>query len=172
MNARLFSQFALRNLVFLTDGGSLTTNKSVTSRAWINFTFDPQKQALTNKTLGADYTIFYGAGAPGVGPYIPPKSKRPEPHVGYSPVETQKNSLGNDIGSFSFHYWAKDPVTPDIVTPNLDVHSNFSITENLKTGTLYVNATFTRDVFPSTEAFITDQSGAKLFLGARKETVV
>ena len=26
------------------------------------------------------------------------------------------------------------------------------------------------DVFPSTEAFISDQSGAKLFLGARKET--
>lgn len=50
------------------------------------------------------------------------------------------------------------------------MHSNFSITENLKTNTLSINATFTGDVFPSTEAFISDQSGAKLFLGARKET--
>lgn len=35
---------------------------------------------------------------------------------------------------------------------------------------MFVNATFTGDVFPSTEAFISDQSGTKLFLGARKET--
>jgi RHS repeat-associated protein len=143
-----------------------------TSRVWINFTFDPQKQQLNNRTIGSDWTVFYGATVPGpMAPiYIPPTKERPVPHVNYTEVSTEKNSLGNDIGSFGFHYWAKDPVTPSFATPNLDVHSNFSITENLKTGTLYVNATFTGDVFPSTEAFISDQSGTKLFLGARKET--
>lgn len=34
---------------------------------------------------------------------------------------------------------------------------------------LFVNASFTGDKFPSNEAFIHDQSGYKLFLGARKD---
>ena len=36
-------------------------------------------------------------------------------------------------------------------------------------GILFVNATLTGDEYPSTEAFIQDQSGNRLFLGAAKE---
>jgi hypothetical protein len=55
--------------------------------------------------------------------------------------------------------------------PNLDVHGDFSIKEDLDIGILSINAGFVGDVFPSTEAFIVDQSGkTKVFLGARKET--
>lgn len=134
------------------------------------FTFDPQKQSLTSKRKGADETIIFAPPELGMGDRYPIYGETPKINVSYTPVTTTKNSLGNDIGSFGFSYSAKDPVTPGLFTPELDIHSNFSITENLKTGILYVNATFTGDVFPSTEAFITDQSGAKLFLGARKET--
>ncbi|MBS0028865.1 RHS repeat domain-containing protein [Chitinophaga sp. 22321] len=152
-------------------GPSVSTDRTTTtSRTFVNFTYDPQKQALTNKSVGADNTIMYAPPEVGMGDKYPLESKTPEPKVTFTGVSTEKNSLGNDIGSFGFSYTAKDPVTPELAKPSLDVHSNFSMTENLKTGTLSVNATFTGDVFPSTEAFISDQSGAKLFLGARRET--
>lgn len=150
---------------------SLSTDRSVaTSRTWINFTFDPQKQALLNKRMGADETIVFAPPELGIGDRYPVYGETPNPNVSYTGVTTTKNSFGNNIGSFGFSYSAKDPVTPGLFTPELDVHSDFSITENLETGTLFVSATFTGDVFPSTEAFISDQSGVKLFLGARKET--
>jgi RHS repeat-associated protein len=151
-------------------GPSLSTDRTVaTSRTFVNFIFDPQKQKIVNPTVDADPTVVYVPEL-GMGDLYPIYSEDPKPKASFSPVTTTKNSLGNNIGSFGFNYSAKDPVTPSLFTPELDVQSNFSITENLETGTLFVNATFTGDVFPSTEAFITDQSGAKLFLGARKET--
>jgi RHS repeat-associated protein len=146
-------------------GPSLATDKSVTSRVWLNFTFDPQKQAILNKKLGSDLTVFYGI--PGK---VPPVLKRPDPKMTFTDVQSQTNSFGNKTGTFGFHYWAKDPVTPGFATPALDVHANFAVTENLETNTLFVNATFSGDEFPSTEAFIQDQSGGKLFLGAKMET--
>jgi hypothetical protein len=152
-------------------GPSLSTDRSVaTSRTFVSFTFDPQKQALTNKNVDADHTVVFAPPEFGMGDRYPIYSEKPQPKASFTGVTTTKNSFGNNIGSFGFSYSAKDPVTPGLFTPELDVHSNFSITENLETGTLFVNATFTGDVFPSTEAFISDQSGAKLFLGARKET--
>jgi hypothetical protein len=151
-------------------GPSLSTDRTVvTSRTFVNFTFDPQKQKIVNSTVDADPTTVYVPEL-GMGDRYPIYTEDPEPQASFSRVITTKNSLGNDIGSFGFSYSAKDPVTPSLFTPELDVQSNFSITENLQTGTLFVNATFTGDVFPSTEAFISDQSGVKLFLGARKET--
>ena len=151
-------------------GPSTVTSNDVTSRVWLNFTFDPQKQAITNSQVKSDYTLFYGAPNP-LNPMspIPPQKKTGTPSANISPVQTTTNSFGNNIGSFNFHYWGKDPITPQWATPALDVHANFSITENMETGMLFVNATFTGDKFPSTEAFIQDQSGFKLFLGARKE---
>ena len=79
----------------------------------------------------------------------------------------------NRSQSVSFHYWGKDPVTPGFATPELDVHGTIAITESITkygNGSLFINGTFTGDKFPSTEAFIVDQSGkTKLFLGAKLE---
>ncbi len=56
------------------------------------------------------------------------------------------------------------------MTPRLDVHSSLSITEDLKNGILSITGSFTGDKFPSTEAFIVDQSGnTKVFLGTKME---
>jgi RHS repeat-associated protein len=152
-------------------GPSLSDRSTATSRTFVNFTFDPQKQSLTNKNIDADKTVFYGATIPTPTPIrLSPTEDKAKPIAKFREVETTKNSFGNNISTFGVSYSAKDPITPSLTTPSLDVHSNFAITENLNTGFLFVNATFTGDVFPSTEAFITDQSGAKLFLGARQET--
>ncbi|MCT1526913.1 hypothetical protein [Sphingobacterium hotanense] len=50
-----------------------------------------------------------------------------------------------------------------------DVPKASDVEINLKEGTLSINGAFSGDAFPSTEAFITDQSGARLLLGAHKE---
>ncbi len=69
-----------------------------------------------------------------------------------------------------FSHSGKDPITPQFATPALDVHAGLSFNEDLKKGTLSVSGSFSGDQFPSTEAFITDQSGKnKVFLGAQME---
>ena len=60
---------------------------------------------------------------------------------------------------------------PDIKgSPDIDVFSNFSIAENRKTGTLSISGSLKGDNFPSTEAFISDPSGQKIFLGVGQIT--
>jgi hypothetical protein len=134
------------------------------SRVKSSFTIDPAKGTVTNFTTASDPTIFYGAPNPFGGPPLPPKAKTPEPSETISNISTSENSL-----SLDFKHSAKDPITPGFVTPDLDVQANLSITENLKGGFINVKGTFTGDAFPSTEAFITDQSGTRLLIGAHKE---
>jgi hypothetical protein len=55
------------------------------------------------------------------------------------------------------------------VTPNLDVHARLDIVENKTKGILSITGLVTGDVFPSTEAFVADQSGRRVFLGAKFE---
>jgi RHS repeat-associated protein len=87
-------------------------------------------------------------------------------------LQTDSDDISSSSNSVSldFKHSAKDPITPSLVTPDLDVQASLNITEDLDNGILNVSGTFTGDAFPSTEAFITDQSGeTNLLLGAHKE---
>jgi hypothetical protein len=143
-------------------GPSLSTNpREASSRVRLNFTLDYDSGRVTSYSIKSDLSVFYGV--PGV---VGPLIKEGSPGVQFSDVETYHRSK-----SVGVHYWGKDPI-PGVVTPNLDVHANITIAESIRkdgTGTLFVGGTFTGDQFPSTEAFITDQSGNKVFLGARHE---
>ena len=66
---------------------------------------------------------------------------------------------------FATHTAAGNPKTPKGLTPNIDIFSDFSITENKKAGTLSISGKITGDNFPSTEAFISDPNGQNLFIG-------
>lgn len=80
-------------------------------------------------------------------------------------------SFAGNTASFDFCHSGKDPITPQWATPALDVHAGLSFSEDLENGVLSISGSFTGDLFPSSEAFITDQSGnTKLFLGAQKES--
>ena len=92
-------------------------------------------------------------------------AERPDPSSSISNVNASDSSV-----SLDFKHSAKDPITPSLVTPDLDVQASLNITEDLDNGILNVTGEFTGDAFPSTEAFITDQSGkTNLLLGAHKE---
>ncbi|MCB0402253.1 MAG: hypothetical protein KDD41_09240, partial [Flavobacteriales bacterium] len=145
-------------------GPSLSTASTVTSRVRSNFIVDPAKGTISNPTVKSDYTVFYGGNIPPVG-YIPPAAKKGSPTAS---IENEKFSPNS--ASFDFSHSGKDPITPSFFTPSLDVHASLTIAENLEEGKLSIKGSFTGDVFPSTEAFITDQSGkTKLFLNAKME---
>ncbi|MEW6774624.1 MAG: hypothetical protein AB1304_11610 [Bacteroidota bacterium] len=145
-------------------GPSLSTARDVTSRVRTSFVVDPAKGIITTPSTASDPTVFYGGFIGGT--YIPPVVKRGKPTASITNVKFSQGSV-----AFDFSHSGKDPITPQWATPALDVHASLSITEDLENGILNVSGSFTGDKFPSTEAFITDQSGkTKLFLGAKMET--
>lgn len=142
---------------------SLETNpEKATSRVRLTYVHDYDKKQVTSYSVESDPTKFYGVAGYGE------TTRRGQPGVQFGNMDVNGRSQ-----SFSLHYWGKDPVTPGLVTPNLDVHANIGISETITrhgNGSLYISGTFTGDKFPSTEAFIVDQSGkTKLFLGAKLE---
>ena len=97
--------------------------------------------------------------------YLPPKVD-----VGKPTASITNQKVSDGTASLDFSHSGKDPITPQLVTPALDVHASLNFKEDLKNGTLTITGSFTGDKFPSTEAFVTDQSGkTKLFLGAQME---
>jgi hypothetical protein len=82
------------------------------------------------------------------------------------PEESSYNVSGSN-GSYNIStgYRGANPLTPAILTPDIDVNSTFSISEDLDKGILSINANIKGDKFPSAEAFITDQSGNSVFIG-------
>ena len=144
-------------------GPSTDVTRNTSSRVRSTFTVDPSERTVSNPVTVSDPTVFFGA----VTPFgtISPAVKTGDPVGSITDISSEGNAL-----SFDFVHSGKDPITPGVVTPALDVQSSFSITEDLEKGILSISGSFTGDKFPSTEAFITDQSGkTKVFLGAQKE---
>jgi hypothetical protein len=146
-------------------GPSLSTSIEITSRVRTSFIVDPDKGTISKPDAKSDPTVFYGGYIPLWG-YIPPIVKKGNPKAEITNKKFTKGSA-----AFDFSHSGKDPITPKFATPALDVHASLTVTEDLDKGILKVTGEFKGDEFPSTEAFIVDQSGnSKLFLGARIET--
>jgi hypothetical protein len=95
----------------------------------------------------------------------PHNQKTATPEVKFEGDFTIKQNGDNKTFGFGTHVAAGNPLTPQALTPNIDIFSNFSITENKKAGTLNISGKLTGDNFPSTEAFISDPSGQNVFIG-------
>jgi RHS repeat-associated protein len=138
------------------DGRTPSTSDQVTSRVKFDFTLDIDRSQITSSHVSSDPSTYIGPGGP--------ITKTGTPGSRISAVET----FANNQKVTEAHYWGKDPL-PGIVTPNLDVHAKFAVTENTAKGVLSINGRITGDTFPSTEAFVQDQSGKRVFLGANLE---
>ena len=95
----------------------------------------------------------------------PHNQKTATPEVKFEGDFTIKQNGDNKTFGFGTHVAASNPLTPQAITPNIDIFSNFSITENKKAGMLNISGKLTGDNFPSTEAFISDPSGQNVFIG-------
>jgi RHS repeat-associated protein len=141
-------------------GASTASYPQATSRARSTFTVDPSMGTISKPDGKSDPTVFFGI--PG---HLLPKVEAAKTTPSIANKKVSEGSV-----SFDFSHDAKDPITPQSVTPALDVHASLTFNEDLKKGTLTITGSFAGDKFPSTEAFISDQSGdTKLFLGAKKE---
>lgn len=78
-------------------------------------------------------------------------------------LTSTNNKDGSTTTSFTASMAGHNPLVAG--SPDIDVHTNFTLTENDKAGTLQVNAVQTGDAFPAAETFIGDTKGNQLFIG-------
>lgn len=140
-------------------GASTASYPIATSRVRSAFTVDPAQGTITNASTVSDFTLFRGIGQ------VPPIAGTATPSGSVDITSSESGSL-----SLGFSHAGKDPLTPGLFTPDLNVQGGLTLTEDLKNGVLSIEGSFTGTSFPSTEAFIVDQSGnVKVFFGASKE---
>lgn len=139
-------------------GASLSTTSGTTSRVRTTFVVDASKGSISRPQSVSDPTVFFGGNG------VPPIIKQGNPKSSIEPGMVASNFI-----SFDFSHTGKDPITPKLVTPALDVHAHISVGEDAAEGSLGITGQFKGDKFPSTEAFVVDPSGQKLFLGAKME---
>ena len=75
------------------------------------------------------------------------------------------NKDGSTTTSWTSEMQGHNPFVSSIISPDINVTTNFKLTENKEAGTLNVNVKQTGDAFPATETFIGDSKGNQVFIG-------
>ena len=137
-------------------GASTDLSRNTTSRVTQSYTANTDNGTVSNVSTRSDFTRMT------VGSYVKEETAKPTGAV------TSSKSSGTL--TIKGDYTAKDPITPQLTTPAIDMHTSISINEDKKAGTLNVNASINGDTFPSTEAFMQDASGKNsVFIGVSME---
>jgi RHS repeat-associated protein len=89
--------------------------------------------------------------------------KTEDPRGSVSTVGVEKDLLGNEVLCFTATMAGKNPLLP--FTPDIDVTTDFTITENKKDGLLTVDARMKGDRFPAAEVMIGDTKGQQVLIG-------
>jgi hypothetical protein len=151
---RAFAPFNYFGGGFHGDGANrgFTTSSTATARVHQKINFDTDKTTMTTSAWSSPTSHR-----------LLPGSMTETPSVKFKGDFILKQN--GDVKTFGFgtHVAGANPMVPG--SPNIDVFSNFSITENKKAGTLDISGKLTGDNFPSTEAFVTDPSGQNVFIG-------
>jgi len=146
-----------------------SVNNGTTSRVNYGFTYNGGNRTISQNFFYGSQSVRYGREVNSIAQDIPSTSTTNTVKIA-TPELTKSDLFNSKYGdSYSFGYTSKDPITPQSLTPALDLESFLTFNENKEKGTLTINGSFKGDGFPSTEAFISDQSGVSLFLGAHKE---
>jgi hypothetical protein len=155
VNIRSFAPFDWFGGGFIGDGNKrgYTTSPTATARLKQSFTVDPTKGTVTGlkTSSNASYNPALGVAV------------AKDDRGSISNLKTTENKDGSTTTSFSSSMAGHNPLVPG--SPDIDVHTKFTLTENDKAGTLKVNAVQTGDAFPSAETMIGDTKGNQLFIG-------
>ena len=133
------------------DNRGFSTSSSKTARITHRVVADPQAGTVTYAGSGKNGTFSNESHHP----YYSPKTDTPNGYVGS--IETDKNSV-----SFITGYDGTNPIAIG-PTPDIDIDAKLSLVQN--GDILNVSGQVMGDNFPNTEAFISDPSGQRLFLG-------
>lgn len=148
---RSFAPFKTFGYGFHGDNRGYTTS-TATARVHQVINFDTDKSKISAKAWSSSTSHRFLPG-----------SRTATPSVEFTDEFKTRTSGDSKTFMFGTHSKGANPMVPG--SPNIDVFSDFSITENKKAGTLDISGTLTGDNFPSTEAFMTDPSGQNVFLG-------
>lgn len=137
---------------FSGDNRGYSTSSTATSRVAQSFTVDPTKGSVTDLQTSS--------------------SPSHHPILGTATAKDDRGSItnfttseedGKSTVSFTASMASHNPLVPG--SPDIDVHTNFVLTEDDQAGTLNVSASQTGDAFPAAETFIGDTKGNQLFIG-------
>jgi RHS repeat-associated protein len=137
---------------FSGDNRGYSTSSTATSRVAQSFTVDPTKGSVTDLQTSS--------------------SPSHHPVLGTATAKDDRGSItnlatseedGKSTVSFTASMAGHNPLVAG--SPDIDVHTNFVLTEDDKAGTLQVAASQTGDAFPAAETFIGDTKGNQLFIG-------
>jgi RHS repeat-associated protein len=154
ITVRAFAPFKTFGRGFHGDGlnRGYTTSSSATARVHQRLNFDTDKTSMTTTAWSSPTSHI-----------LVPGSYTETPTVKFD--GGFRISSNGDAKTFRFgtHVAGANPMIPK--APDIDVFSDFSITENKKAGFLNISGSLKGDNFPSTEAFITDPIGNNVFIG-------
>ena len=148
---RSFAPFNYFGKGFHGDGANrgFTTSSTATARVHQRINFDTDKTQLKTNVWSSPTSHILVPGS---------YTETPSVSIGKFSIANNGNSK---TFNFDTHSKGANPMIPG--SPNIDVFSNFSITES--DGLLNISGDLKGDNFPSTEAFITDPNGNNVFIG-------
>lgn len=152
---RAFAPFKTFGKGFDGDGEKrgYTTSLSATSRLSQSYIMDPSTHKYTNLVTKSD---------PSHHPWFGTKTAADD-KGSISDFVYKVNKDGSNTISWTSTMAGHNPLIP--ASPDIDVKTKFSLTENTKTGTLDIMAQQFGDRFPAAETFILDTKGNALFIG-------
>ncbi|NAW50672.1 hypothetical protein GNY06_04490 [Elizabethkingia argentiflava] len=130
-------------------GPSLSVNSTARGRAIFSYNTDNSKYSVVS--AGASITEREGF-------FTYDKDR--------AAVNYNINQKGNNL---SIEYSTKNPLTPQLLTPEVNVNANISTYYDKNNSTLSIVYTVMSDGYPSTESFISDSNNIRIFLGVKKE---
>ena len=155
VNIRSFAPYNSFGGYFKGDGEKrgFTTSPNATARLAQSFTVNPTTHSVTDPQTNSSESSH-----PLLGTIVAKDDKG-----SITNFRSALNKDGSSTVSFTSNMSGHNPLVKG--SPDIDVHTNFALTENEKAGTLNINAIQTGDAFPSTETFIGDTKGNQLFIG-------
>jgi RHS repeat-associated protein len=141
---------------FRGDSRGPSTSETATARIRMQFTLDYDRSQVPQDSIKfrSDTSTLVVPGGE--------ISKEGVPRVQVGPVTVDNNGK-----SVEASYAGNNPLVSG--SPDIDVGAKLTLTEDTAKGTLSITGQITGDKFPSTEAFVSDQSGNRVFLGAKHE---
>ncbi|MGG7666997.1 RHS repeat domain-containing protein, partial [Dyadobacter sp. BHUBP1] len=152
-NVRSFAPFREFGGWFKGDNRGYSTASNATARLSHSFTVDPAKHSYSNQGASS---------SPSSHPILGTATASDDRGI-ISNFTSTTNKDGSNTVSFTSSMAGHNPLVAG--SPDINVKTDFKVTENVTTGTLDINAVQTGDAFPAAETLIGDTEGNQLFIG-------
>ena len=153
IHIRSFAPFKEFGGWFAGDNRGFTTSQNVTSRLGQSFVMNTDTHSYSGLRTYSSPSSHPVLGSATAG----------DDRGNISNFTYSNNKDGSTTTSWTSTMAGHNPLVPG--SPDIDVKTNFSLTENKSAGTLGVNVTQTGDAFPAAETMIGDTKGNQLMIG-------